>query len=212
MTAAMRARPRPPRGFTLLELLVAITVLSIVSMIAWRGLDSLVLTRERLEPESDEVRALLAAFGQMERDLAQIVTPSLVGLSSSPVVVRASSQGPVLEVLRTAANDGRAPTALQTVFYRVDDGRLIRQASAPRRTLAAQAEEQLSSARLLDRVKGIRIRLWRDVAWADPLIGGAEPPAPPPNLPGVVVPVPQGVEIVVERNDGRLFRRVLLVG
>jgi general secretion pathway protein J len=29
------------RGFTLLELLVAITVLSIVSMIAWRGLDSL---------------------------------------------------------------------------------------------------------------------------------------------------------------------------
>ena len=36
------------RGFTLLELLVAITVLSIVSMIAWRGLDSLVATRERL--------------------------------------------------------------------------------------------------------------------------------------------------------------------
>ncbi|HKO67401.1 MAG TPA: prepilin-type N-terminal cleavage/methylation domain-containing protein, partial [Burkholderiaceae bacterium] len=33
------------RGFTLLELLVAITVLSIVSMIAWRGLDSLVATR-----------------------------------------------------------------------------------------------------------------------------------------------------------------------
>ncbi len=208
----MRTRPRLPRGFTLLELLVAITVLSIVSMIAWRGLDSLVLTRERLEPESDEVRALLATFGQMERDLAQIVTPSLVGLSSSPVVVRASSQGPVLEVLRTAANDGRAPTALQTVFYRVDDGRLIRQASAPRRTLAAQPEEQLSSARLLDRVKGIRIRLWRDVAWVDPLVGGAEPPTPPPNLPGVVVPVPQGVEIVVERNDGRLFRRVLLVG
>ena len=45
------------RGFTLLELLVAITVLSIVSVIAWRGLDSLVMTRERLEPEADDVRA-----------------------------------------------------------------------------------------------------------------------------------------------------------
>ena len=38
------------RGFTLLELLVAISVLSVVSIIAWRGLDSLVATRERLEP------------------------------------------------------------------------------------------------------------------------------------------------------------------
>ena len=53
------------RGFTLLELLVAITVLSIVSMIAWRGLDSLVATRERLEPEVDDVRSLLTTFGQM---------------------------------------------------------------------------------------------------------------------------------------------------
>ena len=45
--------PRPPRvlarraatGFTLLELLIAITVLAFVSMIAWRGLDALLKTR-----------------------------------------------------------------------------------------------------------------------------------------------------------------------
>ena len=43
------------RGFTLLELLVAISVLSVVSVIAWRGLDSLVATRERLEPRNNFV-------------------------------------------------------------------------------------------------------------------------------------------------------------
>ena len=63
---------RRARGFTLLELLVAITVLSIVSLIAWRGLDSLVHTRERLQPEAEQVRELLVAFGQVERDLAQV--------------------------------------------------------------------------------------------------------------------------------------------
>ena len=69
------------RGFTLLELLVAITVLSIVSMIAWRGLDSLVSTRERLEPEVDDMRSLLTTFGQMERDLTQVTNPAFLGLA-----------------------------------------------------------------------------------------------------------------------------------
>ena len=68
------------RGFTLLELLVAITVLSVVSVIAWRGLDTLVMTRDRLEPEVDETRAMLVAFGQMERDLSQVVNPAFLGL------------------------------------------------------------------------------------------------------------------------------------
>lgn len=202
------------RGFTLLELLVAITVLAIVSMIAWRGLDSLLTTRERLEPAGDEVRALLAAFGQLERDLAQITTPTVFGLRQSPVSVRASTDGPVIEILRIAPTTTVAPTSVQTVFWRVADGTLLRQVSAPRKSFETTSEEQLSSARLLGQVKSMRVRLWRDVAWVDPLAPGAAepPPVAAPGTPGLLVPVPQGLELVVERNDGRLFRRVLLVG
>jgi len=201
-------------GFTLLELLVAISVLAIVSMIAWRGLDSLISTRERLEPEGDEVRAILTAFGQLERDLAKITTPSVFGLTSSPVRVRASSQGPVIEIQRIAPTTVMAPTSVQTVFWRVADGALLRQVSAPRRNFETIEDEQLASAPLLEHVKSMRVRLWRDVAWVDPLAPGAAepPPVAPPGTPGILVPVPQGLELTVERTDGRLFRRVLLVG
>lgn len=215
MTNAYRLTHRAtPRGFTLLELLVAISVLAIVSMIAWRGLDSLISTRERLEPEGDEVRALLTAFGQLERDLAQVTTPAVFGLTSSPVLVRPSVDGPVLEILRIAPTTVVAPTSVQTVFWRVADGALLRQVSPPRRSFEPGENEQLASVPLLGNVRAIRLRLWRDVAWVDPLAAGAAEPPPtlPPGTPGLLVPVPQGVELTVERTDGRIFRRVLLVG
>ncbi|HXF47037.1 MAG TPA: prepilin-type N-terminal cleavage/methylation domain-containing protein, partial [Burkholderiaceae bacterium] len=73
----LRGQHRPAAGFTLLELLVAISVLAVVSLIAWRGLDTLVATRARLAPEAEDVRALLTAFGQLERDVARTINPQL---------------------------------------------------------------------------------------------------------------------------------------
>lgn len=204
------------RGFTLLELLVAVSVLAIVSLIAWRGLDALLGTRERLAPRNDEARAMLATFGQIERDLAQIAVPDLFALRSLPVQVRQSTQGPVLEILRTAPSAPGVATAVQTVFWRIEDGKLVRQVSAARRSLQPAEGETLSSVAVLSQVRALRIRVWRDSGWQDPLVPGAA--SPPPTLPPgaaaeqLLGAMPQGVEIIIEREDGRTLRRVLLVG
>ncbi len=195
------------RGFTLLELLVAITILSIVSVISWRGLDSLVSTRERLEPEADDVRALLIAFGQLERDLAQVPNPKFLGLTNSPIDVTVTDGATMLQLARIAPASADGPTEVQTVFYRVVDGTLMRQATAALPAFEATQTDRLETARLVPHVKTMQIRTWSPTGgWVDPTI-----PDPSGNTPqpGAVTP---GVEVTLERSNGKIFRRVLLVG
>jgi general secretion pathway protein J len=186
-------------GFTLLELLVAITVLSIVSLIAWRGIESLVHTQERLAPESEQVRALLVAFGQMERDLAQVVNTDFVPLRGAPVNVHAAG----FELVRFAPVAPGAYTAVQTVVYQLRDGQLIREATPPMDTVGGAPGPRLPDVILLADVRALRVRLWQaGRGWvpADS-VSAADPRAAPP-----------GLEIVLELADGQQFRRVLLVG
>lgn len=195
------------RGFTLLELLVAITILSIVSMIAWRGLDSLVSTRERLEPEADDVRALLTTFGQLERDLAQVPNPRFLGLTVSPIDVSVSDGAAMLQLARIAPAAVDRPTEVQTVYYRVVDGTLMRQATAALPSFEPTQADRLETARLLPHVKTMQIRTWSpNGGWVDPTVPDPTGSAPQP---GAVTP---GVEITLERSNGKTFRRVLLVG
>jgi general secretion pathway protein J len=199
-------------GFTLLELLIAISVLATVSIIAWRGLDTLVSTRARLEPEGDRVRALLTAFGQLDRDLAQTINPTLFAYTTPPVSVLTIGGQPALSITRLAPVEADQPSALQLVGYRVEDGFLVRTASRPMRGRGAVMAEDMTNVRLLESVKSLRLRVWRDgQGWIDPL--ASETTQTPPQLPGQTAPLsPPGIEVTIERNDGKLFRKVLLVG
>ncbi|MGZ8255696.1 MAG: type II secretion system protein GspJ [Burkholderiaceae bacterium] len=199
-------------GFTLLELLVAITVLSVVSVIAWRGLDTLVMTRDRLEPEIDETRAMLVAFGQMERDLSQVVNPAFLGLMSSPLNVRPADGAMMIELARVAVPVPDRATEVQTVYYRVVDNTLVRQATAALPYFQRTSTEQFENARLLDRIQSMDVRLWQPgVGWTPPgdRIDASAPPGTPP---GALrnQPAP-GLEVILTRTDGRSFRRVFLV-
>jgi general secretion pathway protein J len=193
---------RCPGGFTLIELLVAITVLALVSLIAWRGLDSLVHTRERLQPEAEDVRALLVAFGQIERDLAQVVNPAFVPLGFPPLIARSDAPAG-FEILRMTPSMEGGSSAVQAVIYELRDGRLMRLASAPMNAIGAPRTSVLSETSLLSGVQALRLRLWQPGrGWA---------PAEAAVMPNPMQPTP-GIEVDVEMADGRRYRRVLLVG
>jgi general secretion pathway protein J len=60
-------------GFTLIELLVALVILSMISVAGYRGLNSVLLTRERIAEETRKWQHLAFFFSRMESDIAQAV-------------------------------------------------------------------------------------------------------------------------------------------
>ena len=68
------------RGFTLIEVLVAISVMALMSLMAWRGLDGMLRSQSSLQTRSDDIRSLQAGLAQWQTDLDQLAelpgTPS----------------------------------------------------------------------------------------------------------------------------------------
>lgn len=68
------------RGFTLIEVMVAISVMALMSLMAWRGLDGMLRSQSSLQSRSDEIRSLQAGLAQWQTDLDQLAelsgTPS----------------------------------------------------------------------------------------------------------------------------------------
>ena len=76
----MQSTRQTTRGFTLIEVMVAISVMALMSLMAWRGLDGMLRTQSSLQIRADEVRTLQAGLAQWQTDLDQLAelpgTPS----------------------------------------------------------------------------------------------------------------------------------------
>ncbi|MGZ5788876.1 MAG: PulJ/GspJ family protein [Burkholderiaceae bacterium] len=117
------------RGFTLVELLVAITILAIVAVLGWRGLDGIVRARIALSAQLEQTRGMQLTFAQLQSDCAHIVSGSTIP-NRSPLAQDANR----LTLVRTVFADNQ-PTRLQVVSYRLKDGVLSRRESSATRDL-----------------------------------------------------------------------------
>lgn len=113
-------------GFTLIELMVAISLMAVLAVLGWRGLDSVLRSRERIVANSDAMRSLSLAFTQMEEDLrrswsVRLAWPSVqtVGFQADPV-----SGADSLLLLREGAVESGGQ--VERVVYRLRGGVLER--------------------------------------------------------------------------------------
>ena len=82
-----------PRGFTLVEVLVALAILAIVAALAYRGTSALVDGEARLAAEATRWRTLDAVFTRIESDLRQAQPRSVrVGSAREPAWIAAVQQ------------------------------------------------------------------------------------------------------------------------
>ena len=80
-------------GFTLVELLVAIAIMALLAVMAWRGLDSMNRAQQQTRIHSDEVSALQAGLAQWNADLDAVTQlPPVGGLEFDGRVLRMTRQ------------------------------------------------------------------------------------------------------------------------
>lgn len=165
----MRKRGVRQGGLTLVELLVAISVLAFVAVLGWRGLDSIVRARVALNEDLGHTRGMQLAFAQLQSDASNIALPSPLTNNRGPIQARADE----LVLIRNVFAYNQ-PSRLQVVSYRVREGRLTRQQSIPTRDLqelestwqAMVNGTYVSDAiELQSGVAGIRMRLWGNNGW-----------------------------------------------
>jgi general secretion pathway protein J len=117
-------------GFTLVELLVAISILAIVAVLGWRGLDSIVRARVSLTEQMETTRGMQLAFAQLQSDCERIASEDL--LARRPFILSGNNR---ITLVRTVFADNE-PSRLEVVSYRIVNGTLSRRESIATRDLA----------------------------------------------------------------------------
>lgn len=163
MRCSRLRRLRCLRGLTLVELLVAISVLGFVAVLGWRGLDSITRARTGLNAELEQTRGMQLAFAQLQTDCANAVEPGVLD-GRPPLAI----DGTRVSLVRRVQPEGQAG-ALQVVTWRLRDGVLSREESPPTRDLT-QLEQywqfaQAGGARAVPLEGGLQamqMRVWTD--------------------------------------------------
>ncbi|CAB3928640.1 PulJ/GspJ family protein [Achromobacter anxifer] len=198
----MRRPLRSQAGFTLIEVLVALALMALVSLMAWRGLANVSGARERIEEQAEDIDAIVRTLGQMARDVELSYSgPAFepagldaVAYTSGLRLLRRASGGPVFEILRPDP-DGNG--LWQRVQWQVRKDGLWRASGPPaaRSPLPAASEGVL----LLPGTRTLKLRAWVPGAgWVDADASLSAAPA--------------GLEIALERgaaNPPQRYTRVL---
>ena len=214
------------RGFTLVEVLVALFVMSLLAVLSWQGVDAMVRTRDASQRRLEATLRLGTVLAQWQQDLA-----SLQETASVPAL---RCDGASLQLTR------RTPDGVQLVVWSLRNERWLRWAAPPVTTRRALQEHWLRSQqllgneaaqlRLLDDVASWQLYFYRGNGWsncqssddlvvatvaAQPAASTASGAAPAPAAVPVRTALPSGVRLVLafapaSGHTGSLTRDTLL--
>jgi general secretion pathway protein J len=198
------------RGFTLLEVLVAVFVFGVVAALAYGGYNQLTRQSDIVESNATRTRSIQAAVQRMSEDFMMIEPRPVrepLGESVEPALRCGAGTETLAELTRSGwSNPAGVPrSTLQRVSYRLQDNKLQRAYwNALDRTLTTEP----TAATLLDHVRSVSLRFMdQNQSWHEqwPPLGYSGPDA------ARVRPI--AVEITLDLEDwGKLVRLVEVAG
>ena len=124
---------RTPRGFTLIELIVAMAVFSVMATMAYSGLQSVLDARERTQQFAQRLAALQTAFFWLGKDIEQAVPRGVRDQYGERVKALQAEQTAEYSLELTHAgwsnpfaSEKRQRSLLQRVAYGVHEKKLMR--------------------------------------------------------------------------------------
>ena len=194
--------PAAPHGFTLVEVLVALLVMSVIASLAWQGIDGMVRARDASQRRLETTLRLGTVLAQWQQDLAS--------LQESSAVPALRCDGASLQLTR------RAQGGLQFVVWSLRGGRLLRW--APPVTIGSlELQDQWlrgqqllgdepAQVRMLEGVAEWQLYFYRGNAWSNCQSSGDLAVARPEAVPAAsgVPPVAAGLPAVALPNGVRL--------
>ena len=175
---AMKLRKRSQTGFTLVEVLVALSLMAVLAGMAWQGLDGISRTRTASLARVEQTLRLNTVLAQWEQDLQSLFDTDLV-----PAL---AFDGATVRLVR------RQPDGLQVVAWSLREQRWLRWTGPIVTRRAALQESWLASQQLLgneaaqlrmqDGLTSWQLYFYRGNAWSNAQSSaGAAPPAPAPT-------------------------------
>jgi general secretion pathway protein J len=205
-------KTRTQRGFTLVELMVALFALALLAIMSWRGLDGMVRAQERTEARSEEMLALQVGLAQWAADLEAVV--------ELPQTQTLDWNGRVVRIARRSSLTSTDGVVVVGWTRREIDGvgTWLRWQSPPV-TTRGDLDQAWNRADLWSQNPGDQERAgevaivplaqwqiyyYRADAWTNPLSSAATTTAPTQTAPGVLPSnVPDGVRLVLTLPPGQ---------
>ena len=190
------------RGFTLVEVLVALAIMALMAVMTWRGIDGMARAQQATHEHTDGVLALQAGLGQWRADLDAMMVWPLPSTAVDPANAAAQTNSPAAtrslawdgSVLRLTRASSRAPgDGVRVVAWaRRPTGEWLRWQSAPVSAQNAWASAWEAAARWgqagapllppgapaqavqIGRLTDWQLHYYRNNAWTNPLSSAAE--------------------------------------
>lgn len=179
-------------GFTLIEVLVALSIFALIGTAGFSMLDQVLRTQRQTEGR-------LETLGQMQRAMYLITQDFTQARGTSLAAARSGESGPTAVAFRRSAPE--AAEGVVDLEFALQDGTLQRRVSRPN-------GDAIAHQPLLQQVSAIGWRFYdRDTGWVSDW--------PPPGWIGVLgqrPPNPQAVELTISLvAQGRQLRRIALL-